>query len=49
MKDEAQVLRRFHRDEVLSIAEAAVVARKSPRTIREWCLLYYLGGRIAGR
>jgi hypothetical protein len=44
-----QVLRPFHRGEVLSIAEAAHLAGKSVRTIRDWCLLHDLGRRIGGQ
>ena len=46
---EPQVLRPFHRGEVLSIAEAALLAGKSVRTIRDWCLLHDLGRRIGGQ
>jgi Helix-turn-helix domain len=45
---EPQVLRPFHRSEALSIAEAADIANKSPRTIREWCHLHDIGRRIGG-
>ena len=44
-----QVLLPFHRDEVLSIAEAALHAGKSARTTREWCMRFDIGRRIAGR
>jgi hypothetical protein len=46
---EPQVLRPFHRSEVLSIEQAALVTGRSPRTIREWCLLHDIGRRIGGR
>ncbi len=46
---EPQILRPFHRSEVLSVAEAASVAGKSVRTIRSWCLLRDVGRRIGGR
>jgi len=46
---EPQVLRPFHRDEVLSIAGAAIEADRSQRTVRDWCLLHDLGRRIGGR
>jgi|SRR5680860_60022 len=44
-----QVLLPFHRDEVLSIVEAALQAGKSARTIREWCMRFDIGRRVAGR
>ena len=47
--DEPQVLRPFHRSEVLSIAEAACIAGRAVRTIREWCLFHDIGRRIGGR
>jgi hypothetical protein len=46
---ELQILRPFNRSEVLSIAEAAHLAGRSERTIRDWCLLHDLGRRIGGR
>jgi hypothetical protein len=46
---EPQVLRPFHRSELLSIANAANVARKSKRTVRDWCHLHDIGRRIAGQ
>jgi hypothetical protein len=46
---EPKVLRPFNRAEVLSIDEAARIAGKSPRTLREWCLLKDIGRRIGGR
>jgi hypothetical protein len=46
---EPQVLRPFHRSEVLSIGEAALTAGRSPRTVREWCLLHDIGRRVGGR
>jgi hypothetical protein len=47
-RHEPQVLRPFHRSEVLSVAEAADIAGRSVRTIREWCLLHDIGRRIGG-
>ena len=46
---EPQVLRPFDRSEALSTAEAARVAGRAVRTIREWCLLHDIGRRIGGR
>jgi hypothetical protein len=46
---EPQVLRPYHRAEAISVAEAARIAGRSVRTIREWCLRYDLGRRIAGQ
>ena len=48
-RHEPQVLRPFHRSEVLSIAEAARIAGRAVRTIREWCLFHDIGRRIGGR
>ena len=46
---EPQVLIPFHRSEVLSITEAAEIAGRSIRTLREWCLRHNLGRRIGGQ
>ena len=45
---EPQVLRPYNRQEALSVAEAAKLAGRSHRTIRNWCLLHDLGRRIGG-
>jgi hypothetical protein len=45
---EPQVLRPFHRSEAFPIAEAADVAGRSVRTIREWCARFDIGRRIGG-
>jgi len=49
MMDGPQILRPFHRDEALPVAEAARIAGRSVRTIREWCLLHDIGRRIGGQ
>ena len=49
MNDEPQVLRPFHRSEVISIAEASTIAGRSIRTLREWCMRLDLGRRIGGQ
>ena len=49
MVSEPQVLRPFNRAEVLSIEEAAEIAGKSIRTMREWCQRHDIGRRIGGR
>ena len=49
MIEEPQVLVPFHRSEVLSIAEAADTANRSVRTMREWCMRFYIGRRIEGQ
>jgi Helix-turn-helix domain len=49
MKDEPQVSRPFHRAEVCSPEEAARVAGKSIRTVRDLCRLHDIGRRIGGR
>jgi hypothetical protein len=46
---EPQVLRPFHRSEAITIAEAAIVAGRSPRTVRQWCLLNDLGRKVGGQ
>lgn len=46
---EPQVLRPYNRAEAMTVAEAAVEARRSPRTVRDWALLHDLGRKIAGR
>jgi hypothetical protein len=48
-RHETQVLRPFNRSEVLSIAEAALTAGRSRRTIREWCARLDIGRRIGGQ
>jgi hypothetical protein len=44
-----QILIPYHRCEVLSTAEAAAIAGRPVRTIREWCLRRHLGRRIEGQ
>jgi hypothetical protein len=44
-RHEPQVLRPYHRSEALSIAEAAKLAGRSVRTVREWCGRLDLGRR----
>ena len=44
-----QVLIPFHRAECLSIAEAAEIAQRTRRTLRDWCNLHDLGRRIGGQ
>ena len=46
---EPQVLRPFHSAEAISIHEAALIARRAPRTLREWCHLHDIGRRVAGQ
>jgi hypothetical protein len=48
-RHEPQVLRPFHRSEALSIAEAASIAGRSVRTVRDWCARLDLGRRIGGQ
>lgn len=43
------VLHPFDRREALTVAEAAQIANRSKRTVRDWALLHLLGRRIAGR
>ena len=49
MMAEPQVLRPFHRREAIPIAEAARIAGRSVRTLREWCMRLDIGRRIGGR
>ena len=49
MMEEPQVIRPFNRSEVLSITEAAAIAGRPVRTLREWCLLHDIGRRIGGQ
>ena len=46
---EPQVLRPYNRQEVLPVGEAAKLAKRSHRTIRDWCRLHDLGRRIGGQ
>ena len=46
---EPQILVPFHRSEVLSIPEAAEIAGRSIRTLRDWCLRHDIGRRIGGQ
>lgn len=46
---EPQILRPFHRNEAMPIAEAARIANRSIRTIRNWCQRYDIGRRIGGQ
>ena len=46
---EPQVLRPYNRQEVFSVAEAAISAGRSKRTIRDWCLLYDIGRKVNGQ
>ena len=46
---EPQVLRPYNRQEVFSVAEAAICAGRSKRTIRGWCLLYDIGRKVNGQ
>ena len=46
---EPQVLRPFNRREMCTVAEAARIAGRSVRTIREWCARLDIGRRIGGQ
>lgn len=43
-----QVLRPYHRLEAMTVAEAAIEANRSQRTVRAWCLRHELGRKIKG-
>jgi hypothetical protein len=49
MMAEPQVLRPFHRSEAIPITEAARIAGRSVRTLREWCMRLDIGRRIGGQ
>jgi hypothetical protein len=42
------VLSPYQAAEAVTIVEAAVIARRSKRTVREWCARFDIGRRIAG-
>jgi hypothetical protein len=46
---EPQVLRPYHAAETLTIEQAALIAGRSPRTIRDWAARFDIGRRIQGR
>ena len=48
-RHEPQDLRPFHRSEALSISEAARLAGRSVRTLRDWCARLDIGRRIGGQ
>lgn len=43
------VLLPYDRREAANIAEAAQIANRSKRTVRDWAMLHLLGRKIAGR
>jgi hypothetical protein len=49
MIEEPQILIPFHRSEAIQIAEAAAIAGRSVRTMREWCCRHNIGRRICGQ
>jgi hypothetical protein len=49
MLSEPQVLRPFDRREMRTVKEAAVIAKRPVRTIREWCARHDLGRRIGAQ
>jgi hypothetical protein len=46
--DEPQVLRPYHAAETLTVRQAAALAKRSARTIRDWVARFDLGRRIGG-
>jgi hypothetical protein len=42
------ILRPFHADEVIGTTEAAQLAGKSERCMRNWCLEQHIGRKISG-
>ena len=44
-----QILVPFHRAEAITVAQAAVVANKTTRTIRGWCMSHDIARRISGQ
>lgn len=49
LDDGPQILKPYHRDEAIPIVEAATIAGRSVRTIREWCARFDIGRRIGGQ
>jgi hypothetical protein len=47
--EESQVLRPYHRAEAITTEQAAQIAGRSIRTLREWCLCFDIGRRIGGQ
>jgi len=47
--DEPQILIPFNRSEAISTGEAAEIAGRTVRTVRDWCLLHDIGRRIGGQ
>jgi hypothetical protein len=43
-----RVLIPFHRDEALTVCEAAHIARKSAGTVRQWAARFDIGRRVGG-
>lgn len=48
MRPVPQVLIPWIPEEAISVAQAAVIARKAPRTVREWAARHDIGRRIVG-
>lgn len=46
MLGEPQILRPWHRAEVISVEAAAIEAGRSSRTIREWCSRFDIGRKV---
>ena len=46
---EPQTLKPYHAAEAITVAEAAVLAKRTRRTLRDWCNLHDLGRRIGGQ
>lgn len=49
LHSEPAILRPYHAAEAVTIEQAAGIAGRKPRTLREWALLHDLGRKIGGR
>lgn len=48
MRPTPRVLLPWNPAEAITVAEGAAIARKSPRTVREWAAQYDIGRRVVG-
>ncbi|MCK2056919.1 helix-turn-helix domain-containing protein [Methylobacterium sp. 37f] len=48
MRSAPQVLIPWNPAEAITVSQGAAIARKSPRTVREWAARYDIGRRVVG-
>lgn len=48
MRNSPQVLIPWNPAEAITVSQGAAIARKSPRTVREWAARYDIGRRVVG-